>query len=67
MAARPSTTANGLQAPHGGELVNLMLPEAERQAAIDSCTKTNECSDRNACHVELLFVCLLDTTDAPDE
>jgi sulfate adenylyltransferase len=47
---------DGLQAPHGGSLVNLMVPEAQRQAVIDSCTKTIECSDRNACDVELLSV-----------
>jgi sulfate adenylyltransferase len=49
-------TAEGLQAPHGDQLVNLMVPASERQAVIDSCTKTIECSDRNACDVELLCV-----------
>ncbi|KAF6260172.1 hypothetical protein COO60DRAFT_1508974 [Scenedesmus sp. NREL 46B-D3] len=49
-------TAEGLQAPHGDSLVNLMVPASERQAVIESCTKTIECSDRNACDVELLCV-----------
>ncbi|WIA35990.1 hypothetical protein OEZ86_007353 [Tetradesmus obliquus] len=49
-------TAEGLQAPHGDKLVNLMVPAEQRQAVIDSCTKTIECSDRNACDVELLCV-----------
>ena len=31
-------------------------PAGQRQAAIDSCTKTIELSDRNACDVELLCV-----------
>ena len=43
-----------LQQPHGGKLVDLMLPESQRQSAIDACTKTVELSDRNACDVELL-------------
>jgi sulfate adenylyltransferase len=46
----------GLISPHGGKLVNLMLAEDQKQAAIDSCTKTIELSDRNACDVELLIV-----------
>lgn len=55
-AAAFATTPEGLQVPHGGSLVNLMVPEAQRQAVIDSCNKTIECSDRNACDVELLCV-----------
>jgi sulfate adenylyltransferase len=54
--ANPTKRVDGLQTPHGGKLVNLMVPEAQRQAVIDSCTKTLECSDRNACDVELLVV-----------
>lgn len=46
----------GLIAPHGGKLINLMLSEDKKQAAIDSCTKSIELSDRNACDVELLIV-----------
>jgi sulfate adenylyltransferase len=54
--SNPTKRVDGLQTPHGGKLVNLMVPEAQRQAVIDSCTKTLECSDRNACDVELLCV-----------
>ena len=45
-----------LQTPHGDKLVDLILPEGERQAAIDACSKTLELSDRGACDVELLTV-----------
>jgi sulfate adenylyltransferase len=56
VSAAAATERAGLIAPHGGKLVNLMLPEGQRQAAIDSCNKTIELSDRNACDVELLVV-----------
>lgn len=49
-------TADGLIAPHGGKLVNLMLADSAKAAAVASCNKTIECSDRNACDVELLTV-----------
>lgn len=55
-AATGAKRTDGLQTPHGGKLVNLMVPEGQRQAVIDSCTKSMECSDRNACDVELLNV-----------
>ncbi|KAK9836200.1 hypothetical protein WJX81_008308 [Elliptochloris bilobata] len=45
-----------LQTPHGNKLVNLMLPEGEREVAKAACTKSMELSDRNACDVELLCV-----------
>lgn len=45
-----------LQTPHGSRLVDLMLPESEREAAKAACTKSMELSDRNACDVELLCV-----------
>ena len=45
-----------LQAPHGGQLVDLMLPESQKQAAINSCNATIDLSDRGACDVELLVV-----------
>lgn len=45
-----------LQTPHGGELVSLSLPAADVDAAVASCTKTVECTDRQACDVELLSV-----------
>lgn len=56
VSAVASAERAGLISPHGGKLVDLMLPEAQRQAAIDSCTKVVELSDRNACDVELLTV-----------
>jgi sulfate adenylyltransferase len=52
--AEPSTL--GLIAPHGGSLVNLMVPAAERQAVKASVSRMLECSDRQACDVELLVV-----------
>ncbi len=45
-----------LQTPHGNKLLDLMLPESEREAAKAACTKSMELSDRNACDVELLCV-----------
>ena len=51
-----AATEEALQTPHGDKLINLMLPEDKKQSAIDSCTETLECSDRNACDVELLIV-----------
>lgn len=51
-----AAAATALQTPHGDKLQNLLLSDDKKQAAIDSCTKTMECSDRNACDVELLMV-----------
>lgn len=51
-----SEAARKLQPPHGNTLVDLMLPEDQKQAAINSCTKEMDLSDRNACDVELLVV-----------
>jgi sulfate adenylyltransferase len=51
-----SATAEGLQAPHGGKLVNLMVPADQAEALKAGCNKTLELSDRNACDVELLCV-----------
>lgn len=45
-----------LQTPHGNILVDLMLPEDQKKAAMDACTKELDLSDRNACDVELLVV-----------
>ena len=50
----PSSTA--LIAPHGGSLVDLMVPDAEREAVRASAGRRVECSHRNACDVELLVV-----------
>ncbi|QNI81163.1 sulfate adenylyltransferase [Synechococcus sp. RS9907] len=46
----------GVIAPYGGTLVDLMVAEADRAAVKATATKTIECSDRNACDVELLCV-----------
>ena len=51
-----AVTETALQTPHGDKLQNLMLSDDKKQAAIDSCTQSLECSDRNACDVELLIV-----------
>jgi len=52
------TTAEsaGLIAPHGGSLVNLAVPAAERESLLAGVSRRIECSDRNACDVELLVV-----------
>jgi len=42
--------------PHGGSLVNLMLGPQEHAGAKASVDRRLECSDRNACDVELLVV-----------
>ena len=46
----------GLIAPHGGSLVNLAVPAAERESLLVGVSRRIECSDRNACDVELLVV-----------
>jgi sulfate adenylyltransferase len=46
----------GLISPHGGSLVNLVVPEAEREALKAGVSRRIECSHRNACDVELLVV-----------
>ena len=51
-----STASNGVIAPYGGTLVDLMVPAADQSAVKASATRTLECSDRNACDVELLVV-----------
>ena len=58
MTASASALAqrSGVIAPYGGTLVNLMVAEADRAAVKATATKTIECSDRNACDVELLCV-----------
>ena len=59
MTASASAPAqrSGVIAPYGGTLVDLMVAEADRAAVKATATKTIECSDRNACDVELLCVC----------
>ena len=58
MTASASAPAqrSGVIAPYGGTLVDLMAAEADRAAVKATATKTIECSDRNACDVELLCV-----------
>ena len=58
MTASASAPAqrSGVIAPYGGTLVELMVAEADRAAVKATATKTIECSDRNACDVELLCV-----------
>lgn len=46
----------GLQTPHGGNLVDLMVADGDKETVAASATKTIELSDRNACDVELLTV-----------
>ena len=55
-SASASAQRSGVIAPYGGTLVDLMVPSAEQAALKASVTKTLECSDRNACDVELLVV-----------
>ncbi|AII47736.1 ATP-sulfurylase [Synechococcus sp. KORDI-52] len=58
MTASASAPAqrSGVIAPYGGTLVDLMVADADRAAVKGTATKTIECSDRNACDVELLCV-----------
>jgi sulfate adenylyltransferase len=51
-----TSPAAELIAPHGGSLVDLMVPEAEREPVKASAGRRIECSHRNACDVELLVV-----------
>ena len=55
-SASASAQRSGVIAPYGGTLVDLMVAEADRAAVKATATKTIECSDRNACDVELLCV-----------
>ena len=55
-SASASAQRSGVIAPYGGTLVDLMVASAEQAALKASATKTLECSDRNACDVELLVV-----------
>jgi sulfate adenylyltransferase len=45
-----------LIAAHGGALVDLQVPAGERETVKAGANRTLECSDRNACDVELLMV-----------
>ncbi len=42
--------------PYGGHLINLMAAKEDHQQLKKSATKSIECSDRNACDIELLLI-----------
>ncbi len=58
MSASQSSTAkdSGVIAPYGGTLVDLMVPIEQQAELKRGTTQRLECSDRNACDVELLIV-----------
>ncbi len=51
-----TTQHSGLIEPYGGSLVNLMVPSEEKTSIKASVNQRIECSDRNACDIELLIV-----------
>ncbi|MEB3176324.1 MAG: sulfate adenylyltransferase [Synechococcus sp.] len=51
-----TTVPQALIAPHGGTLVDLRIPSEQWDAACSGVDHQIECSDRNACDVELLMV-----------
>jgi sulfate adenylyltransferase len=55
-SAAPASAGEGLIAPHGGSLVDLMVPAEQREGVRAGIDRVVECSDRNACDVELLIV-----------
>ena len=59
MKLQKESTRNsqGLIPPHGGELKDLMIKdERVRDELISNVSMEIECSDRNACDVELLMI-----------
>ena len=48
--------SKGLIKPYGGELINLMASNQERDELKKASFKTLNCSDRNACDIELLLI-----------
>ncbi len=56
MTASSPSSQTGVIAPYGGTLVDLMVPEGDKAAVKASASSSIECSDRNACDVELLVV-----------
>ena len=56
MIASPSASAQspGVIAPYGGTLVDLMVATDQQEAVKASANHVLECSDRNACDLELL-------------
>ena len=54
---KTKTETNGLIPPYGGELKNLIIKDKNRKNdLISKSTYEFECSERNACDVELLIV-----------
>ncbi len=51
-----SNKPSALIAPFGGTLVDLMVPSETKKETKATTNKTIECSDRNACDVELLVI-----------
>ena len=72
---KTKTDTNGLIPPYGGELKNLIIKDENlKNDLISKATYEFECSERNACDVELLMVgafsplegfCLLYTSPSP--
>ena len=58
MTSKQSSNRNleGLIKPYGGELVNLMASDLEAKDLKKNSFKTLNCSDRNACDIELLLI-----------
>ena len=55
-ASSSSSQRSWVIAPYGGTLVDLMASATEHAQLKASATTSIECSDRNACDVELLVV-----------
>ena len=51
-----SKTNSGLISPYGGQLVDLMINQIDGLSVKRNIKKSIECSDRNACDVELLVI-----------
>ena len=58
MTSKQSSNKNlaGLIKPYGGELINLMASDQEAKELKKNSFKTLNCSDRNACDIELLLI-----------
>ena len=58
MTSKQSSKKNieGLIKPYGGELINLMASDQEAKELKKNSFKTLNCSDRNACDIELLLI-----------
>ncbi|AFY29019.1 sulfate adenylyltransferase [Cyanobium gracile] len=56
MTLANTAARSDLIAPHGGSLVDLMVPPDQQEGVRASVGKVLECSHRNACDVELLIV-----------